>query len=76
MEYLAREETLAVTHAEGRDLVFLRPSPAVPVGLDGVVFQGRAGMARLSGGRLDLHPFDAVRMETEEASLKRIQILT
>jgi hypothetical protein len=63
VEYLAREETLRIGHAEGQDLVFLRPNPGLPVSLDGVLFQGRAGIARKGAGEYQLYPLDAERME-------------
>jgi hypothetical protein len=49
--YLMREECLAVAHADGRDLIFLRPNPRVGVSLDGVRFQGRAGVCSDRGNR-------------------------
>lgn len=76
VEYLRREEVVAVTHCEGRDLIFLRPNAMVGVGIDGVVFQGQAGMARRAGNSpWLLYPFLAERMETEEAARRSIHTL-
>ncbi len=66
VEYLAREETLRVRHGEGQDLIFLRPNPGLQVSLDGVVFAGRAGIARDIGRGYDLYPLDAQRMDLAE----------
>ncbi|HEY3398443.1 MAG TPA: hypothetical protein VGM19_12380 [Armatimonadota bacterium] len=63
IEYLEREETVRITHAEGQDLVFLRPNPWIELDVDGVRFQGRAGIARQSvGGSYRLYALDADRL--------------
>ncbi len=51
VEYLGREETFRIRHADGCDLVWLRPNPAVGTSLDGVAIRGRAGLARERAGR-------------------------
>ncbi|OPZ80179.1 MAG: hypothetical protein BWY76_03435 [bacterium ADurb.Bin429] len=51
VEYLNREETLAITHADRRDLLFLRPNPKLAVSLEGIRFAGRAGFARRRDGQ-------------------------
>ncbi len=58
VEYLPREETLAVSHAAGRDLIFLRPNPKLGVSLHGVHFAGRAGLASLRNGIWQTTPLD------------------
>ncbi|HEY3417953.1 MAG TPA: hypothetical protein VGM23_13805, partial [Armatimonadota bacterium] len=68
VEYYPREETLRITHAEGRDIVFLRPNPRVGVSIDGVLFQGRAALARSTGGAYALYDLDAVRLEQADTA--------
>ena len=74
MEYLAREETFRIAHQEGQDLVFLRSNPWLQTSLDGVIFQGQAGIARKSDGEYALYPLDAERIEPAEAAAGRIVI--
>ena len=62
VEYLHREETIRVTHAEGSDLIFLRPSPSVDVIIGDIDFQGRAGVVRKRKGGRVVQPLDAVEM--------------
>ena len=66
MEYLPREETLAIEHPEGRDLIFLRPNERVGANLDGVSFRGRAGISRTRNGRTIVQPLDAAKMARQE----------
>jgi hypothetical protein len=75
LEYLEREETLALEHFAGREMIFLRPNPGVGVSLDGVFFQGRAALARRQGSDWDLYPLDAERLERAEAARERITVL-
>jgi hypothetical protein len=75
VEYLAREETLAITHAEGRDLVFLRPNATLPARIDGVFFQGRAGLARSTGNGWAVTPLDAKVMAEQDTMRKPWRIL-
>ncbi len=74
VEYLDREETLRIAHQEGQDLVFLRSNPWLQVSLDGVIFQGRAGLARRAEGKSALYALDAERLEGAEAAASRIVI--
>ncbi|MHB9134231.1 MAG: hypothetical protein ACYDBB_24440 [Armatimonadota bacterium] len=75
VEYLAREETLRVTHGEGRELIFLRPNPAVGTNLDGVTFQGRAGVLYERGDRREIYPLDAVQMRLDDYPGQKIREL-
>ena len=65
--FLDREETLAIEHAEGRDLLFLRPNPGVGVSLDGIRFRGRSGLVRYRESTRVLLPLDAIEMTDAEA---------
>ena len=75
IHYLAREETLAIVHDEGRDLIFLRPNPAIGTSIDGINFRGRAGFVRRHGDSQSLVPLDAVHITTEIAARKKVRIL-
>ncbi|MCG2659196.1 MAG: hypothetical protein L6437_02990 [Kiritimatiellae bacterium] len=59
VEYCMREETVRIIHGESRDLIFLRPNPAVGADLEGVRFAGRAGLARRRNGDRHLINLDA-----------------
>ena len=74
VDYLAREETLRVRHAEGEDIVFLRPNPWLGISLDGVFFQGRAGIARRDAGAWELYGLDAERMEGADGAGRIVYI--
>lgn len=75
IQYLAREETLSITHGEGRDLLFLRPNPAVGTSIDGINFRGRAGFVRRHEGRQSLVPLDADHITTESEARKKVRQL-
>ncbi|MBI4026945.1 MAG: hypothetical protein HY360_18310 [Verrucomicrobia bacterium] len=62
VEYLEREETISIRHAEGRDLVFLRPNPMVGVNINGVVFRGKAGVLRERHSHRVAQPLDEIEM--------------
>lgn len=62
VDYLEREETLAITHGAGHDLIFLRSNPVVGTSIGGVVFKGRAGFSREGRGPRVIRALDAVRM--------------
>ncbi len=74
VEYLPREQVLRVVHPEGQDLLFLRTNPGLQVSLDGVVLQGRAGLARKIDDEYILHALDAERMEFADWATSRILI--
>lgn len=74
VDYLVREESLRIRHGEGQDLVFLRPNPGLQISLDGVVFAGRAGIARDLGSGYALHPLDAERMAPAEQAARIVFI--
>jgi hypothetical protein len=74
VEYLAREETLRIGHAEGQDLVYLRPNPWLPLSLDGVLFQGRAGIARKGADGYALYALDAERLEPAAGASRIVHI--
>jgi len=63
IEYATREETIRVRHAEGSDLIFLRPNPVVGTSLAGIVFQGRAGICYERGAQRVVQPLDAKQMK-------------
>jgi len=75
VRYLDREETMEVAHAEGRDLIFLRPNPVVDTSLDGALFRGRAGIVRERQGRRTAHALDATCLELDDCPGRRVQPL-
>ena len=68
VDYCEREETISIRHAEGRDLIFLRPNPAVGTNLSGTVFQGRAGIMSERGNRKIAQPLDAAYTKVSDHS--------
>lgn len=62
VEYLAREETLRITHGEGKDLIFLRPCEQVDTIIEDIDFRGRAGVVCERKGKRVIQPLDAVEM--------------
>ena len=75
VRYLGREETIEISHGEGRDIVFLRPNPAVELNLDGIRFQGRAGLVSVRRGARLVQPLDACLMRVETFPDKDIRPL-
>ncbi len=74
IEYLPREESLAIEHPEGRDLIFLRPNERVGANLDGVIFRGRAGISRTRNGRTIVQPLDAAKMARQGRSAVPVRL--
>jgi hypothetical protein len=66
VEYLVREETLIVSHPEGREIIFLRPNPVVGTSICGASFAGRAGVVSDRKGRRTLYPLDASLLKHED----------
>ncbi len=66
--YMAREETLHIQHADGSDIIFLRPNPHVPIALAGIVFRGRVGVLRERDSRA-LVSLDAEEMSSGSGSV-------
>jgi len=75
IEYCEREETISIRHAEGRDLVFLRPNPMVAAHIQGVVLQGRAGILCERGHRTLAQPLDAISMRMADHPANTPEIL-
>jgi hypothetical protein len=75
VEYCDREETVSICHAEGRELVFLRPNTMVGTNLDAVVFRGRAGIAMHRRGSDSVLSLDAEYIRRDEYPDRRVRVL-
>lgn len=75
VRYLEREETVEITHGEGRDLIFLRPNPMVDTSVSGALFRGRAGLVRERKGRRTAHALDASCLTLDDYPSRRCTVV-